>query len=229
VPKISEVKAVLFDLGDTLVNTHTAETWRKILQALDIVISIDSVEEAMMESIREFEAEKHSDLSAREFYKELNLLHLKHLGITNQAVTEILAEEINAKWFEFANVQAYPDVKETLHQLRKKGLKLGLITGGYEIDIQQILPRAGLEGFFDVCVGADTIGNRKPCPEVFRYALRKLKVRADEAVFVGDSLERDYQAAKKVGMPAVMINREGKPVADDVKSISSLKQIVDFL
>ena len=228
-PKTSEVKAVLFDLGDTLVNTHAAETLQKILQVLDIVKSIDSVEHAMMESIKEFEAQKHSNLSAREFYRELNLLHLKHLGITNQAVAEILAEEIDTRWFEFANVHAYPDVKETLQQLRKKGLKLGLITGGYEVDIEQMLPRAGLEGFFDVAVGADTTRNRKPCPEVFRYALKKLKVRADEAVFVGDSLERDYQAAKKVGMRAVMINREGKPVADDVKSISSLKQIVNFL
>lgn len=228
-PKTSEVKAVLFDLGDTLVSTHAVETMKKILQALDIVISIDSVEHAMMESIKEFEAEKHSNLSAHEFYKELNLLHLKHLGITNQAVAEILAEEIDARWFEFANVHAYPEVKETLQHLRKRGLRLGLITGGYEVDIEQILSRANLEGYFDVCVGADTTGNRKPCPEVFRYALKKLNVRADEAVFVGDSLERDYQAAKKVGMIAVMINREGKPVANDVKSISNLKQIVDFL
>jgi len=223
-----KVKAVLFDLGDTLVNTHAVETMQKILETHGIVKSINSVKKAMIKGVQEFGINRHRNLSAHEFYKELNMLHLKHLGINDQATAERLAEEIDLQWFEFAKIRAYPDVEETLQRLKKMGLKLGLITGGYELDIEQILPRAGLKGFFNVCVGADTTGKRKPSPEAFRYALEKLKVKPDEAVFVGDSLERDYQAAQRVGMKAVIINRKGTSVTG-VKSITSLRQIFDFL
>jgi putative hydrolase of the HAD superfamily len=74
----------------------------------------------------------------------------------------------------------------------------------------------------------DTTGKRKPSPEAFLYALEKLNVKPEEAIFVGDDLERDYQGAQRIGMRAIMINRKGKPIAD-VKSITSLRQILDFL
>lgn len=93
---------------------------------------------------------------------------------------------------------------------------------------QRILPRAGLEEFFDVCVGFDTTGKRKPSPEAFKHALRRLDVKPEEAIFVGDNLEQDYLGAQKVGMKALLIQREGKSAAG-VKTIASLEEIFDVL
>ena len=91
-----------------------------------------------------------------------------------------------------------------------------------------MLSKTGLAEFFDVCVGADTTRKRKPEPEAFKHALEKLNVKPEEAVFVGDRFEQDYLGAQRVGMKALLIAREGKPVAG-VKSITSLKEVFNFL
>jgi len=228
VPKTLNVKAVLFDLGNTLVYMYPEETFQKILEALGISKSLDDVKQAMIKGNQEFDIDKHSHLSAHEFYTEWSMVELRHLGITGNAKARKLAEEIDFRWFEFAKVYVYPDVKETLQRLKHKGLKLGIITGGYEEDVEKILPKAGLEKFFEVYVGVNTTGKRKPHSEAFNYALKQLRIKPMEAVFVGDQLEADYIGAKKVGMKVFLIQREGKPIAG-VETIASLKEIFDFL
>ena len=227
-PKTAKIKAVLFDLGNTLVYMHPEETLQKILKTLGIVKSIDEVRQAMNKGNREFDIDEHCSLSAHEFYTEWNMVELKHLGITDKVKARKMAEEVNFRWFEFAKVFVYPDVRRTLHRLKQMKLKLGIVTGGYEEDVEQIVSKAGLEGFFDVHVGVNTTGKRKPHRSAFKHALKQLGTKSQEAVFVGDQLEADYLGAQKVGMKAILIQREGKPIAG-VKTISSLKDIFDLL
>jgi len=225
-PKTLKVKAVLFDLGNTLLYQQPYEPFQRILQINSVFKSIEEIREAFEKGNREFAAERRAVIPPRKFYVQLNMTILKHLGITNSS--RELAEEIDHQWFNFSKIYLYPEVKDSLNRLKLMGLKLGVVTGGYELDIEQILPRVGLEEFFNVCVGADTTGKRKPSPEAFRHALKQLKVKPEEAIFVGDRLEEDYFGAQKVGMKAILIKREGKPVAG-VKAITSLKEIFDLL
>jgi len=226
VPKTWKVKAVLFDLGGTLVYQLPYQPFQKILQANGVSRSIEEIREAFEKVSKEFDVEKHKALGPHEFYTRWNMMILKHLGITRSV--RKLAEEIDRQWFNFSKVYVYPEVKDSLQRLKQMELKIGLVTRGYELDIEQILPRAGLEEFFDVCVGSDTTGKKKPKPEAFKHALKQLDVKPQEAIFVGDNPELDYFGAQKVGMKAVLIQREGKP-AIGVKAIASLKEIFDFL
>jgi putative hydrolase of the HAD superfamily len=222
------IEAVLFDLGNTLVYSCPEETFHEILRAHGIVEPIDRVKQAMIKGNQEFDIEKHMHLPAHEFYTEWNLVELKHLGIIDQAKAEKLAQEIDSEWFEFAQLRLYPDVKPTLQRLKQMGLILGIITGGYEEDVKKILPKVGLQDVFDVCVGVNTIGKRKPSPEVFQYALKKLGLTPREAVFVGDDLKADYLGAEKAGLTAVLIRREGSATSD-VRCIKRLDEIFEVL
>lgn len=222
------IKAVLFDLGHTLVYSHHEETLHRILETRGVIKSIEEVREAMIKGDRESEAKRHTVLPALEFYTELNLAYLKHLGIADEEQARKLAEEINRHWFEIAEIHVYPDVKETLQRLKQLGLKLGIVTGAYEEDIEKILPKAGLDRFFDVSVGVDTVGKRKPHPDTFQCALRQLGIKPKEAIFVGDQIEADYIGARKIGMKAFLIQREGSPPAD-VRVITSLEEIFGTL
>jgi len=226
VPKPLKVKAVLFDMGNTLVFQHPLEAFQRILQAKGIAKSIDEVREAFEKNSRDFDVEKHKPLGPHEFYVRWNMNILKHLGITRSV--RRLAEEIEREWFNFSKIYVYPEVKDSLRRLKRIGLKLGVVTGGYELDIEQILPKAGLRQFFDICVGCDTIGKSKPDPKAFKHALKQLGVKPEEAIFVGDHIEQDYLGAQKVGMKAVLIQREGRPVAG-FKAITSLRKIFDLL
>lgn len=217
-----KIKAVLFDLGNTLVYQQPYEAFQRILQANGVFKTIEEIQQAVEKGNREFDVNRRVVPSPREFYAAWNMAILNHLGITRSI--RKLAEEIDRQWFSYSKVYVYPEVMESLRRLKQMGLKLGVVTGGYELDIQQILPTTGLDEFFDVCVGADTTGKRKPEPEAFKHALRQLGVKPEEAIFVGDRLEQDYLGAQKVGINAVLIQREGKPIAG-VKTITNLTGI----
>ncbi len=233
------IEAVLFDLGDTLVYSNPEGTFRRVLAAQGIAKSLEEVRNAMIKGTKEFDINSHEELSAHEFYKQWNVVQLKHLGIGGSEARKI-AENINAQWWKFAEFHVYPEVKDTLQRLKQTGLKLGLVTGGFEEDIEMILPQTGLDKLFDVKVGVNTTGKRKPHPKAFKYALKQLGVKPHEAVFVGDNFEADYLGAQKVGMMPVLIKRKGPPLQrlytdsclklpQGIKIIERLDQILDIL
>lgn len=220
------IKAILFDLGNTLVYQQPNEPFQRILRANGVSRSIEEIREAFKKGVKEFDSERYKALPPHEFYRRWNMAILKNLKISHSL--RRLAAEIDRQWFNFSKIYVYPEVKDSLRRLKQMGLKLGVVTGGYELDIEQILPRAGLQEFFQVCVGSDTTGKSKPHPESFRHALQQLGVNPREAIFVGDSYEADYLGAEKVGMRTLLIQREGIPAAG-VKAISSLNEIFDHL
>jgi len=109
--------------------------------------------------------------------------------------------------------------------LKGRGLRLGVVTNGLQSDVDEILPRVGLEGFFDVVVVIDSLGRIKPDVEVFQYALERLGVEACEAVFVGDELEADYKGASGAGLAVFLVDRDGKVLDEGVKRIGSLEEL----
>jgi HAD superfamily hydrolase (TIGR01549 family) len=221
---------VLFDLGNTLVCQNPYKTFQKILGSHGIIRTTEEIEEAFTKAGREFDMEKYSGLSAHEFYTQLNINILKHLGITNSNALQALAEDIDIQWFKASRVHVYSEAKQTLAKPKKMGLKLGLITDGYKSDLEKILPKTGLLKFLDICVCGDTVGKRKPNPQVFRFALNKLDIQASEAIFVGDRIETDYIGAREVGMRPILIRREdGKQEGADITSIANLEEVFKSL
>lgn len=217
---------MLFDLGNTLIYQEPYEAFRRILKANGIIKSPKAIREAFEKGNREFEAERNMVLSPRDFYAKWNMIILKHLGISQSL--DRLAAEIDRQWFDFSKSCLYPEVKKSLKRLRIMGFRLGLVTGGYELDLEHILPEVGLQEFFDVQVGADTVGKRKPHPEAFAFALKRLGVEPKEAVFVGDIYEIDYLGAQNAGMVPVLIRRDGASMSG-VRTIRSLDGIFALL
>ncbi len=101
------------------------------------------------------------------------------------------------------NIKPYPYVKETLEKLRKIGLKLAVVTDAMNGHALSRLRKTGLLHLFDVVVSADMTGKKKPEPDSIKLALQKLGVDAREAILVGDSVRRDIEAGKRLGMVTV--------------------------
>jgi len=220
------VKAVLFDLGGTLINTaEIFEIWRRILEAHGIKRSLDEISLAHKETEKQLNPKDYPRLSD-DFYIIWNLHILKKLGIRKNV--QLLARKISEEWWDYSDVRLYPDAEEALKQLKRMGLKTGLVTNAFQSDIDQILPRVGLANFFDVAVGVDAVGKTKPDREIFLYALKKLGVAPQEALFVGDQIETDYEGARKAGLKALLIDREDK-IRKRVKKIRDLKEITTHL
>ncbi|WP_201763914.1 HAD family hydrolase [Archaeoglobus sulfaticallidus] len=101
------------------------------------------------------------------------------------------------------SIEPYPHVRETLERLRDLGLKLAVVTDAMNGHAVSRLRKAGLLHYFDVVVSADMTGKRKPEPDSIKFALEKLGVDAKEAILVGDSVRRDIEAGKRLGMMTV--------------------------
>jgi len=119
-------------------------------------------------------------------------------------------------------------VKETLEGLLSKRVKTGIVSNGTEKDFQKILQKLSLTKYFEVAVGVDACKKGKPNKEIFLHALNKIHVKPKEAIFVGDSIEYDYEGARKAGLKPLLINRNGNAPAN-VDAIKSLTQVLQYV
>jgi len=104
---------------------------------------------------------------------------------------------------KIAAISPYPHVAETLLVLRDRGLKLAVVTDAHNRNALKRLRKAGLEEYFDAIITMDMSGKAKPSPEPFLLCMSKLGVTASETMLVGDSIRRDIEPAKALGMLAV--------------------------
>lgn len=217
------LKAVLFDLGDTLVKTsNIVETLQKILKAYGIHRTQEEITIAH-EKAGKLLGFEYMKTMFDDYWVKRNTIFLEKLGIFGR---DDLAKIISEQWWDYSNVVVHSDVKETLNQLKQRGLKMGIITNGLQTDIDKIMAKIELNpNFFDIVVTVDTFGRMKPEKEIFHRALDVLNVTPTEALFVGDTVEYDYEGAKQAGLKALLIDREHK-INEDVEKIHDLREIL---
>jgi HAD superfamily hydrolase (TIGR01549 family) len=175
---------VLFDLGGALVRIEDPpEVHRRILESYGVKVSCGDAAKAHSENEKGFDAAEMAEMGSV-FWVKWNIKLLERLGIEENK--EFLAKKIDELWWDYARLEVYPDVMETLIHLKNRGIKLGIVTNGLQKDYRQILGKLALADYFDVVVGVDTCAKAKPDKEVFLYAINKLGVTSDEALFVGD-------------------------------------------
>lgn len=229
-----KTEAVLFDLGNTLVRMWVSEfVYHEVLGSLGISRSIEKIKQALARTEEEFKDRGYrllfGKVSYGKYWNRWDSIVLKHLQII---ADQKLVTEIQTRWFNYADCEAYPDVKPILAELKTRGFKTGMISTAYEEDITAISKKAGLpKDLFNVIIGANTIKKEKPHPDVFKYALRKLNVKPEETLFVGDSIDADYRGAETVGIRAVLIQRTGNAASNTygLKTISELKEIFNYI
>lgn len=97
-------------------------------------------------------------------------------------------------------IKLYPHVLETLALLREQKIGLFIVTDASHDNAHARLEKLSLSEMFDHIITSDMTGSSKPDIKVFRHALSRAGLRAEEVLFVGDSLRRDIEPAKKAGM-----------------------------
>jgi HAD superfamily hydrolase (TIGR01509 family) len=117
-------------------------------------------------------------------------------AVFNEALGSDLTPDEYMGALEF---EPLPDVPETLARLRARGLVLAVVAN-WDFGLHEHLSRHGLDQWFDTVVTAAEVGARKPDPKPFREALRRLGIRPDRAVHVGDVPADDGDGAAAAGM-----------------------------
>jgi len=122
--------------------------------------------------------------------------------------------------------------KSALEKLHGK-YKLGIVSNFAMPEcVDKLLEKHGLNTFFDVVVVSGAVNKRKPSPEIFQKALKKLDVSAENTVFVGDTVDADVIGPKAAGMKSIFIERrvqEGAEQACPNQTIKSLSELLEAI
>ncbi len=138
---------------------------------------------------------------------------------------ERIAREIVARWEHADQFELYDDVLPVLAELRRVGLKLGLVSNTSR-DLDAFVRHFGID--VDAWLSSGTHGKVKPSPLIFAAALELLGVPAGEAVMVGDSLRDDIEGARACGMRAILLDRSGAN-GGHASRIGSLRELPEAL
>jgi putative hydrolase of the HAD superfamily len=116
------------------------------------------------------------------------------------------ATDLVGRWERHENFSLYEDSLPVLEELRRHGLKIGLVSNGQR-DLDEFAVHHALD--VDAVVGSKAHGRKKPHPSIFVAALEALGVAPEEAAMVGDSLEDDIEGARALGIRAIFLDRDG--------------------
>ncbi len=206
------VSAVLFDVDFTLALPGPElgpEGYRRLGERHGLTLDPDRYEEARHaahESLQRHPGLEHDD----EIWVGFTERIVRGMGGDADAAHEC-AVELVAVWESHDKFTLYEDALPVLQELRRHGIKLGLVSNGSR-DLDEFVRHHALD--VDCAVGSRAFGRTKPHPEIFRHALALLGVDAEAAAMVGDSYEDDIEGARALGLRAFLLDRDGRYPAE---------------
>ncbi len=139
---------------------------------------------------------------------------------TNGQVEEALLERAHTAFLEHygrdpgAHTRLYPGARECLDALRERGLPLALVTNKPHAFIAPLLEGLGLGKHFSLCLGGDSLPEKKPHPAPLLYVAAHFHVAPEACLMVGDS-RHDIAAGKAAGFRTLAVPygyNHGEPV-----------------
>jgi phosphoglycolate phosphatase len=212
------LKLIIFDLDGTLVDTV-----QDITNALNYALMSHGIK----------------NLNVKETMK---LVGEGITGLVEKVLPEgkeYLKDDVMKKFLEYysehliENSKEYLHVRETLENLNH--FKRAVISNKRETLSKRLLKERDLKKYFNLIVGSDTAGERKPSPVPVLYVISKLSVRPEESIVVGDSYY-DIEAGKMAGTKTVAVTYGYQPkellkgadyVIDDLRELVPLVQGIE--
>jgi len=211
----NQIKAVLFDLGETLLNFGKLNTTRLFRQGARL--SYDYLKNTGQPA------------GPFEFYCWANLLMLRarhlisniagrdfdSLALLMKVGNRIGVRFDSEQWLHFAWLwyeplskiaKIEPDIKETLISLKGLRLKLGILSNTFvnANSLEKQLKQLGLLDFFSVRLYSYQFDFRKPDLRIFKIAAERLGEPPENILYVGDRIDKDIEPALKVGFKPVL-------------------------
>lgn len=192
------IKAVIFDLDNTLIDFEKMKR-----------LSCEAAVDAMIDS--------GLKIGKKRAMKTLFSLYDKY-GWEYQKIFQVFLKEVSGKVdysimvpgiIAYRRVKegllySYPGVSLVLKELKQKGYKLAILSDAPRIQAWLRICSLKIQENFDYVITYDDTRRRKPHEKPFLLALKKLELKPEECLMIGDSETRDIQTAKKLGMKTAL-------------------------
>jgi putative hydrolase of the HAD superfamily len=232
------IKAVIFDVGNTLRiviqdELFMADARRQITELVGTPMSEDAFIELLEKRykvLRKQAKEKLIEASEKEMWTKWMLPDFPAEKIAP------LSGKLTRLWRD-CDGRRVPrnDVKETIIELSKRGYVLGIIANTItETEIPDYLEEYGLTEYFKTVVLSSKVGIRKPNPEIYWEAARRMEVEPAQCVYVGDNPVRDVEGTRAAGYGMMILILEPEtlkkePPTGEVKPDHTIREIKDLL
>ena len=229
-----KIKAVIFDIGQTLVYYPLPLNWSKLYRP-----AFESIAEKRKFNLTENEYTYIVDVLA----KYNTRINPREIEVSSSAIfTEILngtsisleyLDVIKNDFYSFFrnDVKIYADAAETLQEIKSRNILIGTLSDvAYGMDnsyaLEDIKP---LLKYIDIPFTSNDTGYRKPNGKGLEILSNKMNVLTSEIIFVGDE-KKDMECAKNAGAISALINRdnEEKNFGQNYV-IRKLKELVDII
>ena len=169
-PLNKKIKALLFDLDGTLVDTMPLHfnAWKISIKKL-YGITIKKKDFYPLEGIK---LKKIAPIILKKYGFDTSIINYKEL---------ILLKE--KTYLEIYKLKFYPSVISSIKKIKQKKIKLGIVTSGLKKRLIKSIPKKFLENF-DVIITGDDSSKGKPSKQPFYMAMKKLKLSHDECIVV---------------------------------------------
>jgi len=205
------LRAVLFDVDDTLVST-TAFAKRARRNAVEAMVrmGLDLPADEVLRELDEVIAEFSSNYD-HHFDQLLRRLRPRALAHRNPAL--VVAAGVSAYHdTKFRELAPFDDVVPLLEALARVGVQTGGVTHGWTTKQAEKLVRLGLVPHLDpkAIFISDQLGVSKPNPKLWSLALADLGLEPEETMYVGDSPTHDIAPPKSLGLKTVFARRAAR-------------------
>jgi len=236
---MAKIKAVVFDFIGTLtdlVGYSLENSKNKMFQSL--VANGYNISHERFFKAYDKAHQKYHDVRYGQLVEVTNAVWvseaLNQVGYATTPEDEGIKAAVNVFFEDYLKaLKPRTSAKATLQKL-SQSYKLGIVSNyTYAPLIYAGLRKLKISDFFDAVLVSQEVGWRKPSPEIFQEALRRLRVKAEEVVYVGDTPLEDIEGAKNVGMKTVFIPSQFNGVDDMQKAPQQpdyvIKKLTDIL
>lgn len=182
------IKAIIMDLDGTMVDTAP-----DFLVAVNRMLQTLSFAPITLAQVKQFVGKGTENL--------LNKVLGLYVSETDIATYYVKALPVYMQHYAIINGQfstLFPEVKAGLQAFKDKGLHLACVTNKPAIFAQSLLKQTGLDVYFEVVYGGDSLAKKKPDPLPMQTVFKDFSVLPEEVVAIGDS-SNDALAARAAG------------------------------
>lgn len=138
--------------------------------------------------------------------------------------TENLTEKRVKNFADFLKEKIIFDLYDDVEDILQLPFRKAILTDSARLLVES----SGLQEYAKIFTPKET-GSRKPDQKVFLTVLEKLKIKAENALMVGDDIKRDLVPAQKIGMKTVLIDRKDEFPDYSGLKVNSLKKLKGIL
>jgi putative hydrolase of the HAD superfamily len=216
------LRAVLFDLDDTLVDQKSAASAAVVSWAAEHGITDPDVSQRWARiSELHYERYQRRELTFAQ-QRSMRVREFLALDVDDQQASELFdgyLTRYEALW------SAFDDAVPALRRARSAGLAVAVLTNGDQDHQRFKLKKLRLVDEIDLLISSSMLPAGKPDPRAFGHAIDRVAVEPNEALMIGDSLEKDVRGALSAGLNAVLLDRHDEWPDIDVRRVRSLDEL----